>query len=295
MNKEINQAVQKINDEDILHGKFYPVWFFTNERINHFLPKLENQKEIKRVFAVGGGGDFAFSLLSAKKLRKIEEINVCDIRSMAGVSIDFKIALFRNLEYQEVLDLLLGKKLFPKKRTYEKIRETITPLSRKIFDSIIKNCQEDDFLKCLRKSGLWYRDSFWQIKNKADYLPYLAEKEKYQLLQKNLDKITIYCGDFNENLKLFENNYYDLIYASNILDTKKYCRDFDQYLQTIKEKLHANGLLLVTAQNNPLKIIKLVERQGFSVSEKQCRKFNIISALLGHYSYSFLLFRKNSF
>jgi len=94
MNKEIHQTCQRINCKDILSKKFYPVWFFTNERTGNFFQKIESQKEIKRVFSVGGG-DFAFSLLSAQALKQIEEINVCDIRQMANVSIDFKLGQFK--------------------------------------------------------------------------------------------------------------------------------------------------------------------------------------------------------
>ncbi len=108
-----------------------------------------------------------------------------------------------------------------------------------------------------------------------------------------MDKISIYCGDFNENLKLFQNDYYDLIYVSNILDSKKYCRETDLYLQTIQNKLNKDGLLFVVTQNNWKKTIKLVERKGFTVYQKEMHKFNIITSIFGHYSYSFLLFTKN--
>lgn len=291
MNKEINQTCQKINYLDILSKKFYPVWFFTNERTNNFFQKLEENREIKKVFSIGGGGDFAFSLLSSSILN-VDEVNICDIRQMANISIDFKIALFKNLSYEEILNLFLKREFFDKNIIYKMIKETITPLSRKIFDFITENSKEDNFLKCLRKSGLWYRDSFWQVKNKIEYLSYLVSKEKYQFLQNNLDKITIYCGDFNDNLKLFQDNYYDLIYVSNIFDSKKYCREFDLYLQTIKNKLKQNGLMFVITQNNPMKMVKLMERARFCVFQKEAHKFNIISSLFGHYSYSFLLFAK---
>lgn len=292
MNKEIKQICQKINYKDILDKKFYPVWFFTNERIGHFFLRLENNREIRKVFSIGGGGDFAFSLLSSQTLNQINEVNLCDIRQMANVLIDFKLALFKNLEYEEIIDLFLRQKPLSKKKIYKKIRQMINLPSRKILDSIIEKCKKDDFLKCLRRSKLWYRDSFWQVKNRVDYLPYLASKEKYRLLEENLNKITIYCGDFNDNLKLFQDDYYDLIYVSNIFDSKKYCQEPNLYLQTIKEKLKKNGLLFVVTQNNPKKSIKLITNKGFYLWEKEIHKFKIIPSFFGHYSYSFLLFKK---
>ncbi len=291
MNKEISQLCQKINHQDILNKKFYPVWFFTNERINYFFTEIENKREIKKVFSVSGGGDFAFSLLSTQVLN-IDELNICDIRQMACVSIDFKIGILKNLKYEEFLNLFLRRISFHKEQTYKTIQASITPLSRKIIESVIKNCKKDDFLKCLKKSGLWYRDSFWQIKNKKEYLPYLISEKNYQFLQNSLDKITIYCGDFGNNLKLFPDHYYDLIYVSNILDSKKYCREPNLYLQTIKDKLDKNGLLFTITQNSSKKMIKLIEQNGFSLKQKQIHKFNIISSIFGHYDYSFLLFAK---
>lgn len=291
MNKEIDQLYQKINYQDILNKKFYPVWFFTNERINHFFLEIENNREIKKVFSVGGGGDFSFSLLSTPVL-EIDELNICDIRQMACVSIDFKIGLLKNLNFEEFVNLFLKKESFPKIQAYKRIEETITPLSKKIIEPIIKNCSKDDFWKCLKKSGLWYRDSFWQIKNRKDYLLYLISEERYNCLQKKLDRITIYAGDFNENLQRFQNSHYDLIYVSNILDSKKYCPENNLYLQTIKDKLGSNGLLFAIAQSNPKKMIKLIEQNGFSLKQKQIHKFNIISSIFGHYDYSFLLFAK---
>lgn len=256
-----------------------------------FFREIENNRKIKNVFSIGGGGDFAFSLLSTQALN-IDELNVCDIRQMACISIDFKIALLKNLKYEEFLNLFLRRVSFHKEQIYKRIYETITPLSRKIIESVIENCEKEDFLKCIKKSGLWYKDSFWQIKNKENYLPYLISKERYDFLQKNLDKITIYAGDFNENLRRFKNNYYDLIYISNILDSNKYCREPNLYLQTIKDKLSANGLSFLITQNNPQKTIKLIKRNGFFLKQRQIHKFNIISSILGHYDYSFLLFAK---
>jgi hypothetical protein len=111
-------------------------------------------------------------------------------------------------------------------------------------------------------------------------------------LRKNLDKISIYCGDFKENLELFQDDYYDLIYLSNILDSRKYCSEPDLYLQTINKKINKEGLLFAVTQNNEKRMTKLIERKGFSVYQKEIHKFNIIDAFLGHYSYSFLLFKK---
>ena len=116
-------------------------------------------------------------------------------------------------------------------------------------------------------------------------------QNKYQLLQKNITRINIRSGDFYQNLKLSNDNYYDLIYVSNMFDNKKYCEDISSYLRIIKEKITKDGLLFVTTQNNPKKMLKLAERFGFKLGNKELHRFNIVTSLFGNYNHSFLLFK----
>lgn len=166
-----------------------------------------------------------------------------------------------------------------------------------ILDSITQDCICGNLIKCLKKSKHWYRDSFWQIKQRGQYLLYLTSEENYENLRKNIGIINIYCGNFFDNLKLFDDNYYDLIYVSNIFDSKKYCESIPLYVKLIKEKLREGGFLIVVTQsnllNNPLKMIKLIEASDMKLQEKEFHRFNIFSSLVGHYSYNFLLFKNN--
>lgn len=289
MNKEIQQICQKINPQDILNKKFYPVWFFTNERIGKFLPKLSKQSGIQKVFSIGGGGDFAFSCLVF--FSDIAAINTCDSRQLANITIDLKIGLIKTLSFEEILDLLQNFGSVSKELIYQRVRGEITPLSRVVLDFIISNREQQNFLKCVKKSGYWFGDSFWQAKYRKEYLPYLTS-EKYPSLQKTIGKINIYSGDFNDNLQLFNDGFYNLIYVSNIFDSKKYCPQVNLSLRNIKDKLSKNGFLLVATQNRTKKIIRMIEGYGFKVFEKEVRRFNIIPSIFGHYCYSFLLFQK---
>lgn len=101
----IKQIVQVIEFDKIIGRKFYRVWFFSNERGNNLLTKFQlRNKNIERCFAVGGGGDFAFNTLS---LFDCKVMNLCDIRQMANVTIDFKIALIKNFNFGEFLNFFL--------------------------------------------------------------------------------------------------------------------------------------------------------------------------------------------
>jgi len=288
---EINQTFQKLSKEDILSKKSYPVWFFTNERFGNFFKKIESKGNLRKVFSIGGGGDFAFLLLSSKLL-SIENICICDVRQMANISIDLKISLYKKFKLNEIIDIFILNKYFNKYEIYKKIEAVINPVTKDILEYIFTKINVDNFLKCIKKTKLWYRHSFWQIKQRSDYLPYLLSENSYTLLQNNLDKISICAGDFNENIKFFNNNYFDLIYTSNIFDSVNYCKNPKEYLKTIYDKLNNDGFMFITTQDNPKIITKLIEHSGFKLIEKERHNFNIISSILGHYSYSFLLFKK---
>lgn len=294
MSEEIKQIHQKIDCDDILKRKSYPTWFFSNERTNKiltiFTDNSTSQKNITNVFSIGGGGDFAFSISSI--IKGIKEVYTCDTRPTAPLTIDIKKALFLEFSFEEILKLFSSPGS-NKKRVYEKIANTISHESRTVLDGILSGCKQDDFLQCIKKSGPWYKYSFWQVKHRNTYLLYLTHQEKYQRLKESLEKVHIYYGDFNDNLKLFQDGYFDLIYVSNIFDSKNYCKDIGEYLRTIKKKLADGGYLFVVTQGRPKRMIKLLEEKfGFLVRFKELHRFNIITSLLGHYSYSFLVFRK---
>ena len=288
MNKEIKQICQKIDYQKILNKDFYPSWFFTNEKLNEFLIKLDKTKKIERVFAIAGGNDFVFNLLS---LFDVHEVDVCDKRPMSCLTTDFKIALFKEFDYEELLKIFLDLKSNNKEQIYKRVRDKTNLLTQKVFDYIFYNCKHNNFTKCLQKSRLWYRESLNQINNKEDYLFYFISREKYQILQARTDKINIYCGDFVDNLKLFDQEYFDAIYLSNILDSKDYNSDNQLCMATVKDKLSKNGSLFIVTQGSPKKTVQYINDFGFTLLAQEIHHFNVLSFLLGHYSYSFLLFQ----
>jgi len=289
MTKKINQACRKINTEDIINKKFYPVWFFTNERAEKFLLKIKERQGIKHIFSVGGGGDFIFNCLSV--IKEIKKVDVCDIRQLACVTIDIKRAIIKKHSFREVEKILRIPNSQNKKKVYQKIKEKLDESSKEVLKNILQSNSRPGFLDCLKKSKYWYKESFSQIKKKH-YLLYF-KKENYRQLKKKINTVSIYTGDFYDNLKVKRNNSYDLIYVSNIFDSKKYCKESNLYLTIIEEKLKKNAFLLVVTQNSPKKIIKEIEEKKFKLQEKEINKFNIFEVFLGHYSYSFLLFKKN--
>ncbi len=264
-------------------------WFFTNERLNNFLKNsFTHEDKLKKVLAVGGSGDFIFNLTS---LLNIEKIDICDTEITAISVIDLKTALFKEFNRIEMAKIYSNFEINNKNKIYLKINRHLHPASRHIFENIFSHCQNNNFLKCLKKSKFWHKDSFFPGKHQNDYILYLASPEGFKRMLNHLDKINIFQEDLIKTLILFKENYYDLIYVSNVLDGKSYCENKNLYLNILKQSLKRNAHLLLATCCHPSKIKKTLENIGLKLDKEELHKFKLIDSLKGHYNYSFLLFK----
>jgi|GEM_PF-1613107 len=288
MTREIKQLIDKIIPEDIIARKFYPAWFFTNERLANFLPTVAKEQTIKKIFAIGGAGDFIFSLLPL--LKNVEMAAVCDNRPLSSLTIDLKIALLNNFSRQEFINLFSANSEITIEQVYEKIKAELNRPTQYILEFIINRRKKIGLVSGLKKSRLWYNYSFRQMDNRLEYLPYLIDDQTYQAMCQQLDKIAIYFGDLKASLELSPDNSYDLIYISNIFDHKSYCANPESYLATIKNKLAAGGMCLVATQDPPQKLMELFSAQSFILVQEDVHHFTILDAVFSRLNYSFLLF-----
>lgn len=283
---EINQS---LNLKKIKDKKSFRAWFFSNERLNNFLKNsFAQQHKLKSIMAIGGSGDFIFNMAS---LLNIEKINICDIRIMAVLTTDFKIAILKEFDRKEIIKIYSNLKINNKNKVYSKINQHLHPVSKYIFEYIFNNCQDNNFLKCLKKSKLWYRDSFLPIKYLNDYILYLTSPEKFKQMLGHLNKINIYHDSLLKVLTSSKKKYYDLIYVSNVLDDKAYCENREVYLNAIKQNLNLGAYLLLATSYHPSIIKKNLKSAGFKLYKQELHRFNLLGALKGHYDYSFLLFK----
>ena len=281
---KLNSTVYKLRNFN------YKIWFFTNEKLNPFLKNLfiNEIKSPKKIFAIAGGGDFAFNVIS---LLNLDKIDICDTRSTTTLTIDIKKALFRNFKRLEIIKILSDVKSKNKNIIYKKLYQHLNPINK----YILNTCGKTNFLKCLKKHKIWYKDSFWQIKDVNNYLLYLANEKNFKQLHNNLNKINIYNKNISETLILPKNNHYDLIYISNIFDGKIYCENEKLCLNRIKSSLKKNGYLLVSTFSNAKKIRNLIKNHGFKLCKEELNKSNFLDSFNPSYSFSFLLFKnKNS-
>lgn len=86
----------------------YPGWFFTNERLEPLITQNGLFRDIQKVFAIGGGGDFAYSFISLYG-DKLTEVHTCDVRSIAKITQDFKSATIIHLDHSTITKLWTEK------------------------------------------------------------------------------------------------------------------------------------------------------------------------------------------
>lgn len=283
---EINQ---KPNLNEIKTKKSSRAWFFTNERLNNFLKNsFAQEHKPKNIMAIGGSGDFIFNMAS---LLNIEEINICDIRIMAILTTDFKIAVLREFGREEIIKIYSKLKINNKNEVYSKINQHLHPASKYVLEYIFSHYQDNNFLKCLKKSKLWHENSFLPIKYLNDYILYLTSPEKFKQMLSHLNKINIYHGSLLKILTSSKKKYYDLIYVSNVLDGKAYCENRELYLNSIKQSLNPGAFLLLTTSYGPSKTKKKLKKAGFKLYRQELHRFSLLDSLKGHYDYSFLLFK----
>ncbi|MFH1253474.1 MAG: DUF3419 family protein [Candidatus Uhrbacteria bacterium] len=230
-------------------------WFFTNEILAGFLSRLPERGRVKRAFGVAGGGDWAFNFLS--EANNLDQLILCDQRLSSCLTVRLKKILFNELSLVEAQAFLLNKNI----------------------------------LRVFKKSRVWYKDSFLSASQLAEYTPYLVQPEKFSTLRSNLKKIQVQPGDFLSLLKNFPDNYFDLIYTSNIFDSPSYFQPSSEELQIIKQKLTSGGRLLVVAQDTQKELIKKLSLAGFKLTASEFHHFNLWRAFW-RYDYSFLLLEK---
>lgn len=288
MHRAIDQTFERIDPHAILARKFSRAWFFTNEHIGLLLERLPHAERVRSVFGVAGSGDFA--LHAASHLENVSRIDVSDVRPLALLTTDFKIALCRRLAPEALEDAFRCQDSENAQAVYGAVREDISAETRAVFDAVFENAASRNFIRAIRKSGYWYPDGFRSVRRDAGYLPYLLP-ERARALKAKVDAIHMHAGDFDRTLSRFEDRAFDLIYVSNILDSPRYCRNADQYLATMRAKLSPGGLVASVTQHHPKKIEHVFLPHGFSCAYRERHRFNILKAIRGDFDYSYLLFR----
>ncbi|MFA4845311.1 MAG: methyltransferase domain-containing protein [Patescibacteria group bacterium] len=182
-----------------------------------------------------------------------KHIHLCDNHLAAILAIQKKMNLFTRLTHQDFLDFLLSQEL-----------------------------------KRINGSDQYYPDSFKAIKQIHDYLPYLSSSEHYRTVQSRMSCIKMTQGDFTTELSK-QHEPFDLIYLSNLLETK-HC-DPAAVLTACRSRLTEQGRILFASQDSPKIVDRLMGENLFRRHAAEIHKFSTLQNILGHYSYSFYLYK----
>lgn len=292
MNENLLNLSQTISQDDIynffggidldkiLSRKIYPVWAFTNENLKE-LGQLTSFKG-KEIFSVLGSADQSIYFL----LKGAKSIIACDNRDTACLFAEFKISAIKNLSFQEFKEIFFDQKKENSKIYFEKIRIDLSSSARKLFDLLLEGRQKN-ILSVFKKSHLFYKES-WYFLKKKDWLIYLKD---FSRIKKSIGNFLIINTDLLTALKKI-NKKFDLIYTSNIFESKNYTPDFEKTLIQIDLHLKEGGEILIVSQRKPKEIISILKKLGYNNFKIKEPKRFIFEIFLKTYSYYYLLTKK---
>jgi|GEM_PF-5673254 len=270
-----------IDAEKILKKKTYAVWAFTNENLDK-LGSLTKFKD-KEIFSILGSADQAIYFLT----KGARLVIGCDVRDGACFFAEFKRSAIKNLSVKEFEEIFFDENKENSHFYFEKIRLGLSAKAKIIFDYLFEGLPKN-IINVLRNSGFYYKES-WYFLKKKEWLPYLNEKD-LKIVKKKITGFFIFNTSLEEGIKNF-NKRFDLIYTSNIFDSRKYCPDPEKTLFKINTALKDDGEILITTQEDPKRIIPFLEKMGYNLTIIEPRR-KFLSLFLRTYAYYYIVAKR---
>lgn len=270
-----------VEAEKILDRKVYQVWAFSNENLREML-RLTNFKE-KEIFAILGSADQAiFFLAKGAKL-----VVGCDVRDAACFFAEFKKATLEHLTPEEFEEIFFNTEKKNSSLYFEKIKPALSQGAKKVFDHIFEGLPKN-ILQTLERSDFFYKES-WYFLKKNHWVPYFQD-ELVKQIKKRIRNFFILNATLEESIKNFRQRF-DLVYTSNIFDSKRYCPDPEQTICRIDESLAGGGEMLITTQEDPKRIIPFLEKLGYNLKIIE-PKNKFLTLFSKTYAYYYILAKK---
>jgi hypothetical protein len=270
-----------VETQKIIDKSVHQVWTFTNEDLGE-IGRLTNFKE-KEIFAILGSADQSIFFLS----KGAKLVISCDIRDGACFFGEFKKSALENLELEEFEEMFFDQEKKNSNLYFEKIQASLSKDAKKIFDHLFEGLPRN-ILETLKHSGFFYKES-WYFLEKNNWIPYF-EANGLKQAKKRIRNFFILNTNLEEGIKNFRQRF-DLVYTSNIFDSKRYCPDPEQTFLRIDESLVDGGEMLITTQEDPQRIIPFLEKLGYNLKIiEPKRKF--LTLFLKTYAYYYILAKK---
>lgn len=221
LESDIKAAIKFLdNGTDVKFSKYNPMYLFSTENIYGY---IEETKNCKKIVSVCGSGDQAISFVLNKCFKYI----VFDMNLLSKYILNLKISAIKSLDYKNFINFFINDKFSHKIFKKIELEEKDLQFWNKLYEHVNFNGQK-------------IYDSQLFIKNNINFykknIPYLNENN-YNFIKTNilnLDIIFLDCDLYN--LYRYINKSIDLIYLSNISDYLNDIKEFNNYINSLKEK-----------------------------------------------------------
>ena len=254
--KEIKEIINYFENnlkEDLSESTKYsrhsPLYSFTTENLGGYFSQFDFRG--KKVLTVGGSGD---QMINAY-LGGAKDVYNFDINLFAKFYAELKLKALGALTFDEFVNFFSrdGSNILSKK-TYQKIKEQLSPSTKYFFDRAYLYFHDDG--AAFRESKL-FNNKFDDPEKKIQYNPYLQSKGNYLKAKEAIKhkEISWFTGSLDEliNSQIFRENKYDYICLSNIADNLNLSSSDHDYLYKFKDNcvkpllgnLESNGTVFI--------------------------------------------------
>lgn len=260
-------AERLTNNDDYTAERCY---VSSNEYLSEYMCDMDLTN--KKIATVGSSGDQFFNAL----LQGCKDITIIDANPYTRVFVEYKMAMFMNLDFETMQTLIKGSEMF-NWRTYAKISHSLSKNVKHFWDTLMLEIEDrpNDFLDLFDQNKL----SRQLVHREAVFFSdFYSDKNVYAKLQEILREKHFRLKFLTEDLYNFStalNSKYDLIMLSNIFcyhDLGELRYKFEKVVEELYEnnlnpggsiqvhynyRHHLNSIDPTEMANQRLRIIKL--------------------------------------
>ena len=211
----------------ILFSDYSRVYRATNEIISH-KNYIELLKKKRKVFTITASGDQLLNSI----LFDTRNITCMDITRFAKYYASLKIAALKVLNKLEYLSFFAGRVNMDllSSKTYEKIRKELDSETLLFWDSLFNYFDDVEINESFLFSNAVMNKEIMTRNN-----PYLYY-DNYEKLQRKIDRANIIFKDGNVYNGINNDNEYDLINLSNIIDYSVDKKEYKEFIENLPLK-----------------------------------------------------------
>lgn len=216
----------------------------SNEHLSHYMGDMDLTD--KKVATVGSSGDQFFQAL----LQGSRDITIIDANPYTKVFVEYKRAMFMNLDFEQMLEIRRITKFFDCS-IYRKFSHDLSPFAQRFWDTLM--LEQEEYLDCcynrFDRNAIAERMIHPELMFLCDFYNNKEIYKKLQsILKENNFSIKFKVADLNDFPKVLKDKY-DLIMLSNIFGYHNLGKDLIDFEETVnklyKKNLNPGGSIQV--------------------------------------------------